>query len=230
MNRQTICILAAALAAAGCGGTSAGIQSLSERTSTMSALAAGATEQRAYLGVDDDMTLGVAPVLATMDLVGGAQIELEVVTPDASPIRFEVWRVRHDGSATLEIPVDAASGFALEQIDADEDGTWAVRFPGEQQGEVIVHMDCIGGMHGCAQTRQPGETCPAGWTCDVGLDCELPVGVCGPLAGVGTCVPTPTSCAEDSESVCGCDGRTYASVCDARVAQVPILQTGACGG
>jgi hypothetical protein len=111
-----------------------------------------------------------------MGLLGGSQLELEVVTPDGSPLRFEVWRARNDGTVTLEIPVDATSGFALEDIDPVEDGTWIVVFPGSQPGDVIMHADCVGGLRGCSGARQPGESCPPGWACDLGLACEQ--GIC----------------------------------------------------
>lgn len=231
MNRNTFRVLAAAVAAswaAGCGGTTAPVgDAMSKEASMVSALEAGATTQRAYLG-DNTVTLGAAPALASMGLLGGSRLELEVVTPDGAPVRFEVWRARSDGTATLEMPVDAKSGFALQDLEPVEDGTWLVVFPGAQRGDVTVHTDCVGGLRGCLQLRQPGETCPPGWACDEGLACELPVGVCGPLAGVGTCVPRPTYCTEGGESVCGCDGRTYASECDARLGGVPILYAHEC--
>jgi hypothetical protein len=182
MDRNSFRALAATLAAvcaAGCGGTTAGVGSASNEGSTMAALESGATTQHAYLGMDNRLTLGASPVLATMDLLGGSQLELEVVTPDGSPVRFEVWRERGDGTVTLEMPVDAKSGFALEDVDPVEDGTWVIAFAGSQRGDVIVHTDCVAGLRGCAQTRQPGETCPPGWACDVGLACELPGAVCG---------------------------------------------------
>jgi hypothetical protein len=233
MNRYTMTAVVVAWAVAGCGGTSGEVETTTTPglVSTLSALSAGATVQRAYVGVDDDLTLAGTPVLATMDLVGGAQIDLEVVTQASTPIRFEVWTVSLDGTAVLQMPVDAPSGFALESIRTEQDGMWAIRFEGEQRADVIVHMDCLGGTHGCAQFRQPGQTCPAGWTCDLGLECDLPVGVCGPLDGIGTCVERVTTCSSDgAQAVCGCDGRTYTSECEARLAQVPILQTGPCSG
>jgi hypothetical protein len=235
MNRNTLRLFVAALAvagAAGCGGKTVGeIPSYGEAASTLDALKQGAVLERAYFGVDGHMPVGGMPVLATVDLLGGSQVELEVVTPDASPLRFEVWRVRHDGSARLEIPVDARSGFALENLAPDEDGTWAILFPATTPGSVTVHMDCVGGLHGCAQWLQPGDACPAGWQCDQGLTCELPVGVCGPLAGAGTCVDIVAKCggsADDGNPVCGCDGRDYASECAARLAGATVLQEGRC--
>jgi len=186
MYRNTFRVLAvtgAAICATGCGGTTAGVESGSKEASTMAALESGASVQRAYLGTDNRFTLGAAPVVAAMDLRGGSQLELEVVTPDGSPVQFEVWRTRFDGTATLEMPVDATSGFALEDLDPFEDGTWLLQFPANQGKDVIVHTDCVGGLRGCAETRQPGETCPPGWACDVGLACVRP-----PLGGVPTCV------------------------------------------
>jgi hypothetical protein len=248
MNRNTFRVLAAAslyaaAGAAGCGGKTDGIGTMHEEGSTLAALEQGAVLERAYVGVDNHMPIGGMPVLATLDLVGGSKLELEVVTPDGSPVRFEVWRVRNDGTATLEIPVDAQSGFALETIAPDEDGRWALRFPGlssgapaplAPSGDVIVHADCVGGLHGCTQLLQPGETCPAGWQCDQGLACELPIGVCGPLAGAGTCVDIVARCgaatvSDDGNTVCGCDGRDYPSECAARLAGATILHAGGCG-
>jgi len=236
MNRNTFIAITAALVsigAAGCAGRADGITPFHEEGSTLGALQSGAVVQRAYVGQDDHMPLGGAPVLATLDLVGGAQLELEVVTPDGSPVKFEVWRVRHDGTATLEIPVDSRSGFALENIAADEDGTWALRFPAVAgAGDVTVHLDCVGGLHGCTQMLQPGEHCPAGWQCDQGLACVLPVGVCGPLAGVGTCTDVVAACGAATDTsapvVCGCDGHDYTDECAARLAGATVLHTGRC--
>ncbi len=231
MNRNTFRVLAAALSvvgAVGCGGTTAGFTLPDEESSTISALEAGATVQRAYVGVTNQVAIGAVPVVAAFDLLGGAQVEIEVATRDSSPVRFELWRVRVDGTASLESPVDSRSGFALQRVTADENGTWLLRFPSAAQATALVHMDCLGGIHGCTPARQPGETCPAGWSCDTGLGCELPIGACSPLAAVGTCVAVPTSCPEDIERMCGCNGQTYASECAALMAGQPIAHGGPC--
>lgn len=231
MIRNTFPVLAAALAAAGsvgCGGRTDAIRATDQAASTLSALEAGAITQRAYVGVTNEYAIGPVPMVAAFDLLGGAQVEMEVMTRDGSPVRFEVWRVRLDGTADLQVPVDSRSGFGLQQVDADEDGTWLLRFPAAAEATVRVHMDCIGGVRGCSSAQQPGESCPAGWSCDVGLQCELPIGACGPLAAAGTCAVPPTACADDIEVVCACDGRTFPSECSARAAGVPILHAGAC--
>jgi hypothetical protein len=233
MNRNTNGLLAAALTAAGaagCGGEVVGVGGSNGQLSTVAQIEQGATIQRAYVGVDNRVPLGATPVVAPFDLVGGAQVEMEVVTPDSSPVRFELWQAHVDGQATLVMPVEAPSGFALEDVDATQDSRWMVVFPALPVGEVIVHLDCVGGNHGCSPERQPGESCPAGWSCDEGLVCQLPVGVCGVLAGTGTCALPPRSCAANAAPVCGCNGTTYPSECAARLGGEPILANGPCEG
>jgi hypothetical protein len=234
MKRTGFRALAAAVcvaSAVGCGGRIAGgSESVEGELSTLALLEQGAEVGRAYVGTTNEFAVGDAPVVATFDLVGGAQVELEVVTPDGSPVRFELWQSHRDGTATLRDPVDATSGFALDRVEADEDGRWALVFPATAGGRALVRMDCVGGFHGCAAARQPGESCPAGWGCDVGLQCALPIGACGPLAASGTCVVPPVACDGRGPAVCGCDGRTYSSECAARVAQAAILRVGSCDG
>jgi hypothetical protein len=179
MNRNVFCAFAALLAvggAVGCGGRVDPIGSTQGEGRPLTELTAGATVQRAYVGADNLVTVGATPVVATFDLLGGARVALEVAAKDEQPLRYEVWRVRNDGTATLEAPVDSRSGFALEEIDADQDGVWALRFPPAQDGRVLVHTDCVGGLNGCTPLRQPGQTCPPGWQCDDGLKCAG--GVC----------------------------------------------------
>jgi len=179
MNRNVFCALTAILTVGGavsCGGRADPIAMTQEEGGALTALTAGATVQRAYVGADNTVTVGATPVVTTFDLLGGARVAMEVAARDEQPVRYEVWRVRHDGTATLVAPVDSRSGFALEEIDADQDGVWALRFPPAQEGHVLVHTECVGGLDGCTPLRQPGETCPPGWACDDGLVCTG--GVC----------------------------------------------------
>src|SRR5207245_6789675 len=82
----------------------------------------------------------------------------------------------------------------------------------------------------CAPAMQPGELCMAGHECDTGLFCYPAPGVCNAAWNGGTCVSQTKASACDGESgaVCGCDGKTYASACLARVSNVGVVGEGAC--
>jgi hypothetical protein len=59
--------------------------------------------------------------------------------------------------------------------------------------------------------------------------CSIPVGVCKNEAViVGTCEEMPHKICSDYEPICGCDGRTYDSLCHANVAGVNIRKNGHC--
>ena len=236
MGRNASRALTAAFVAAsglGCGGRIDESRPSSQgEVSTAAVLETGAAVGRAYVGTTNEFVLGNAPVVATFDLLGGAEVELEVVTRDASPLNFELWQVHVDATATLTDPVDASSGFALDSIQPDEDSRWLIAFPpAAQRTQVLVQMDCEGGIHGCTPQRQPGQSCSAGWSCDEGLECALPMGACEAVAAVGTCIVPPADCSGDQDgAVCGCDSRTYPSECAARASWVPIQGPGACSG
>jgi len=77
---------------------------------------------------------------------------------------------------------------------------------------------------------QPGEACMAGHECDDGLLCYPSAGTCHtPWVG-GHCILRQRASACDGEAgaVCGCDGKTYASECLARVSNMGIARAGAC--
>ena len=63
--------------------------------------------------------------------------------------------------------------------------------------------------------------------CGTGLYCSGPMGQC---TGEGVCKGTDFLCVlgEGIPDVCGCDGVTYDSPCDAHQADAPIQSTGAC--
>lgn len=65
--------------------------------------------------------------------------------------------------------------------------------------------------------------------CELGLFCSyLPETQCGHLSKRGVCQRIPKACSGSAEPVCGCDGRTYASLCLATMAGVSISRTGDC--
>lgn len=59
--------------------------------------------------------------------------------------------------------------------------------------------------------------------------CSIPAGVCKNNAViVGTCEEMPQKSCPDYEPICGCDGRTYDSLCHAEVAGVNTRKSGPC--
>ena len=63
--------------------------------------------------------------------------------------------------------------------------------------------------------------CPAGYMCEV----VFPVSC---VSGVGVCESVPTACPLIIDLVCGCDGVTYLSYCDAKNAGVRLSALGSC--
>lgn len=62
-----------------------------------------------------------------------------------------------------------------------------------------------------------GADCPPGAFCD-GTSC----------GGPGECAPRPGGCPDEDAPVCGCDGITYASSCEASAAGVRVSSMGTC--
>jgi hypothetical protein len=92
--------------------------------------------------------------------------------------------------------------------------------------------ECIDGQ--CTSTLLEGESCGGNafmpMPCADGLFCQhQPGGLCGAADAPGLCAKVPTDCATtEPATVCGCDGHTYDSICEAARAQVGILDVGAC--
>lgn len=167
-----------AASAAACGGDRAGEEAVSDQEASLASLESGAAVQRTYVGVTQDVHTGPAPVVGTFDLLGGADVDLEIVAKDGQPLEVELWQIHVDHWGTLALTVDASSGFALHELHADEDSSWLLRFPAGAPEDVVVHIDCTGSTHGCTPWLQPGDFCPVGWACDEGLVCKVPGDVC----------------------------------------------------
>lgn len=79
---------------------------------------------------------------------------------------------------------------------------------------------------GTMDAAPPAPSCEAsGAPCDGTEYCDRGVGRC---LGPGRCMARPAECGDPVEPVCGCDGVTYDSACEARRAGASIERAGAC--
>jgi hypothetical protein len=175
-----LAVAVCAASAVACGGDLAGAggEPVSNQEATLASLQDGASQQRTYVGVTQDIRIGGRPAVGTFDLLGGADVDIELVTKDGAPLVAELWQVHVDKWATLALTIDEDSGFSLHALHADEDSSWLLRFASGMSRDVVVHIDCGGGLQGCTPYLQPGDRCPVGWQCDQGLTCKIPGDVC----------------------------------------------------
>jgi hypothetical protein len=187
-----------------------------------------------YFGVTNHLHVA-GDLLADVNLEVGAQVELEAVTTDDSPIRFELWVVHTDGHPELLNAFDVESGFVLTTVnDQVGDLRYILHFPAPSSPrDVVVSMTCQRTSGRCSDDLQPGETCLAGHACASGLLCA-PSGLqCNATWYGGTCViPNDDSaCVNDAYSpVCGCDGVTYSNACLATASGAGVSANGVCAG
>jgi hypothetical protein len=102
-------------------------------------------------------------------------------------------------------------------------------------GAEVLAANCVGIEPNCSWKI---ERC-AGGACMTDDDCRRATdggvfsqfcrratkGACG---GSGSCVPSPTTCPDVVEPVCGCDGASYANECLANRAGTTVAQEGPC--
>ena len=68
---------------------------------------------------------------------------------------------------------------------------------------------------------------PSGTECPTGLSCLVGVGKCSGLV-IGQCAQVPAICPAVIATVCGCDGTTYNSLCDAQASGAIVKTGGTC--
>ena len=71
-------------------------------------------------------------------------------------------------------------------------------------------------------------TCASSDECGEGELCSMATGVCLLSRAIGFCKPAPESCPAVAQTVCGCDGKTYANSCEASRARQAVAAEGAC--
>jgi len=68
----------------------------------------------------------------------------------------------------------------------------------------------------------------AGLQCQSGLYCQYTPRSCHFDDAEGSCTPKPKICAQTSETICGCDGKTYQNTCIAAEHGVSPVSEGTC--
>lgn len=99
-----------------------------------------------------------------------------------------------------------------------------------------VGVDCVDGFatrEACdaahATCAEPGA-CAVSEPCGAGEWCDFEESVaCGRAGGRGLCREVPSACPPVIAPVCGCDGETYSSSCDANLAGTDVAYAGDCG-
>lgn len=191
---------------------------------------------RLYLGEERGFTLTdeVPWQYGAFELVPGGRVWIDVWTADGSDtgVGFKVYRVRADGSLALLGVVDGRDGWAWTRLRSKNGGTYVVEAAGNASPlSLNWQITCARNDGNCAPLAQPGELCGTrGVTkdCDEGLFCAIEEG-CGRDDRGGECARPAEICpAVYGPEVCGCDGKTYSSPCNASGAGQNVDYMGAC--
>ncbi len=197
---------------------------------------AGVDSVRIYLGEERSFTITdeLPWQYGTFELSPGGRVWIDVWNSDESetPVGFKVYRVNNDGSMAYLGKVDGRWGWAWTRLRSRNGGTYVVEAAGSTLPQSLSwQVTCARQDGDCAPTAQPGELCGTrGVTksCDDGLYCAIAEG-CGYDDRGGECARPAEICpAVYGPEVCGCDGKTYGSPCQASGAGINVEYSGAC--
>lgn len=93
--------------------------------------------------------------------------------------------------------------------------------------------ECLAASRGISVDREGAciiepVACQEAAQCAEGQFCRFEAGTCDVIDRSGQCAPTPRSCPDTVEPICGCDGVTYNNPCLAFQAGVSVAHRGAC--
>jgi von Willebrand factor type A domain len=105
-----------------------------------------------------------------------------------------------------------------------------------KQDGTLATASCVSGAWVCPPgallfgtgSCRPPEVCAASLPCAPGQYCKVPDSSCGAANVPGACAPIVATCPAENAPVCGCDGTTYGSACQANVAGIDISSTKEC--
>ena len=130
-----------------------------------------------------------------------------------------------DPSGTCQVPPTVCPRFWAPQCGCDG-VTYGNTCEALKAGVTIDHA----GVCPDPNAHGEGQTCGgiAALKCATGLYCDYPAGTCSWGDPSGVCVSLPATCPVTFAAVCGCNGQTYSSECEATKAGVRVDHVGGC--
>lgn len=173
-----------------------------------------------------------ASLLLTTSLVAIAASVVVFGCADGDPHRVDAGSSRRDAS-TLDSSIDEFPDAARAAGDAAEPLGDAFVLPdgASAEGDGGATAPTDSGMLSEVPDARVVASCGGrgGALCLRGQFCDFPPSaMCGRAGGAGVCAAIPAVCRSEDAPVCGCDGVTYASPCEAARASVSIESVGAC--
>jgi hypothetical protein len=194
----------------------------------------GIASRRIYFGIDNlGSTSADQPrFYGDFALSPSARIDLRLTPADDGrrTIGFSVYRVM-DGGSFRFLGRHQGRGVVRARLTSRVGGTFVVEAWGSSAGDNLrLQLRCARRDGNCAPQQQPGELCGTrgSGVCDDGLYCSFGSD-CGRADQGGRCELPPEICpAVFGPTVCGCDGQTYGTACQAAAAGVSVEFPGDC--
>lgn len=172
------------------------------------------------------------------DLAAASKITIELKAPQskagfAGGVYGDLYRVTKGGGLAYLGSLDGANGDVSASFTSTKGGSYVIGVSEYGAGYAVeVDLTCNRADGKCAHKAQPDDACGgiAGITCDQGLSCQpsLGKGQQCPVPDAGGVCQLATDVPCGAAPSCGCDGKDYATGCDARQAGVFVKQPFPC--